>query len=298
MDDKILHTNQLGNNHFPEPDIPVDEAWAEMKTLLSTPTPKIDIEKYSKPKPRNFFFYAAAGLFIVSVLGIYFSKVKKSDKPAATIVYESQDKPQKDTLLGGGVVFLDKQSMVSELAELNNYTSIIVKGAAFFQNSVDERQMPSGIKVGSLIVSPTNASLYLSYDSALNVSSVHVQSGVATVEVNGEKLTLSAGEALQYDEKAKGLSSKQAIDINLFSFATLIFEFNDTPLIDAAKAIEKAYGVSIVMDNSKMFNCRITTRFDNKSLDEVLDVMGYTLGFEHVIDKKNNQVFLNGDGCE
>ena len=69
--------------------------------------------------------------------------------------------------------------------------------------------------------------------------------------------------------------------------ASKVFEFNNMPFRDVAAYIEKAYGV----------NCTITTRFDNKSLEEVLDVLAYTLVFEYELDKIKNQVTITGDGC-
>jgi hypothetical protein len=76
-----------------------------------------------------------------------------------------------------------------------------------------------------------------------------------------------------------------------------IFEFSNTPFKEAVGFIEKAYGVTIIINNNKLNNCTITTRFDNKSLEEILDILGYTLAFEYSIDKNKNQVIISGDGC-
>lgn len=76
-----------------------------------------------------------------------------------------------------------------------------------------------------------------------------------------------------------------------------VFEFNNLPFRDVAAYIEKVYGVKFIVKNSKLYNCTITTRFDNKSLEEILDVLAYTLTFEYEIDKTKNQVTISGDGC-
>lgn len=80
--------------------------------------------------------------------------------------------------------------------------------------------------------------------------------------------------------------------------ASRVFEFNNLPFREVAAHIEKAYGVKFIVKNSKLYNCTITTRFDNKSLEEILDVLAYTLVFEYELDKIKNQVTISGDGCD
>jgi hypothetical protein len=80
-------------------------------------------------------------------------------------------------------------------------------------------------------------------------------------------------------------------------YTNKVFEFSNMPFKDAVAYIEKAYGVKFIINNNKLYNCTITTRFDNKSLEEILDVLGYTLAFEYEIDKTKNQVIISGDGC-
>jgi hypothetical protein len=69
------------------------------------------------------------------------------------------------------------------------------------------------------------------------------------------------------------------------------------PFREASAYIEKAYGVTFIVKNNKLDNCTITTRFDNKPLEEILDILGYTLAFEYEIDKTKNQVIISGNGC-
>ena len=85
--------------------------------------------------------------------------------------------------------------------------------------------------------------------------------------------------------------------IAYFDSANKVFEFSNMPFGKVAAYIAKAYRVKFIIENSKLENCTITTRFDNASLEEMLDVMGVTLTFEYEIDKTKNQVIISGDGC-
>lgn len=79
--------------------------------------------------------------------------------------------------------------------------------------------------------------------------------------------------------------------------ANKVLEFSSMPLREVVDYIGKAYGMKFIIKNDKLGNCTITTRFDNASLEEILDVMGVTLSFEYEIDKTKNQVIISGDGC-
>ncbi len=297
MDDKDLHSNQMKHENYPEPDIPVNEAWASMKTLLNTTPGKVQLGKPGKPFSAKYFTYAGMGLLIMAVTAYYFFK-DTPQKQTSVVTYYSNDKPRKVTLSDGRAAFLNRNSSISELKYTDGEKETAVKGAAYFSEGQTSNQPAHHIKTGALDVVPLHATIYVSFDTVLAISSVHIQSGSAVIESGGKKLTLNAGEAVQYDEKNRRISDKREVDVNLFSYATRVFEFMDTPLKKAAESIENAYGVTIAFENKNLYNCRITTRFDNKSLTEILDVMAYTLNFTYLIDEKNNQVLLIGDGCK
>ncbi|MBO9202986.1 MULTISPECIES: DUF4974 domain-containing protein [Niastella] len=74
------------------------------------------------------------------------------------------------------------------------------------------------------------------------------------------------------------------------------FEFSNTPFKQVAAYMEKEFGIQIMLKGN-IGNCNITTRFDNNSLKEMLDVMAYTLAFEYIIDEDKKQVTISGNGC-
>lgn len=85
--------------------------------------------------------------------------------------------------------------------------------------------------------------------------------------------------------------------IAYFDSANKVFEFTSMPFGKVAPYIGKAYGVKFIIKNSTLESCTITTRFDNASLEQVLDVIAFTLGFEYKIDKTKKQVIISGNGC-
>ena len=296
MADENLHNSEFDSGNYPEPTVSADAAWADMKKMLRTAGPKSIRAKTGKPFYIKSLLYAGAGLMVIAMFTYYLTAGVKQKHPAAA-VYCSQDKPQQYTLPDGTLVFLNRFSSVIASSNPNEENTFIVKGAAYIEK-YRQSHPQYRVKVGSLDVLPTNAALYASFDTALNISSVHIQSGTVLIETKQEKVVLAAGESVEYNENTKQLESRHPVDVNLYSYATNIFEFTNTPLKTAAEIIEKAYGVTIIFENTKLYNCRITTRFDNKSLKEVLGVMAYTLNFDYHLDEKKYQAILSGNGCE
>ena len=297
MDDENLHINQMKKQNYPEPDVPVAEAWEGMKELLINDPGNMSSSGMEKSLFSKIFIYAAAVL-IISAMLVYYLVANKSKNQVVTKTIYSQNQPQKDTLSDGSIAFLDRHSSINQRIDTGNQKLIAITGAIYFEESKSNNKQVNHLQIGSLDVVPEKANIYVSHDSILGLSSVQVQSGSALITIKGERLTLTAGESVVYDERAGQLKNKQQADVNLYSYATKIFEFNNTSLKDVAVALEKAYGVQIIFENKKLYACRITTRFDNKSLKEVLDILSYTLNFEYLNDEKNNQVLLIGNGCK
>ncbi len=293
MDDKDLHTDPMKKDNFPEPDVPVDEAWAGMKQLLLNVPPSAPAA--GKALTGKLLYYAAAVALITTVAVVKW--MKPSQKQVAETVILSQDKPVKNILPGGELLFLNNNSRVVEEEAENKKQLVLTNGAVYFETGKAGEGVQH-IKLGVMDVLPANAALYLSFDSASSVALVHVQNGAATIKTNRESMQLLAGETIQYDSKQKQLAKTAKTNVNLFSYATLVFELNDAPLQEVLPMIEKAYGFSFVLNNKKLNQCRITTRFDNKTLKEIMDVMAYTLNLDYSIDEKNKQVTISGDGCE
>lgn len=189
MDDKNIHTPLLPSGPYPEPGIPVEEAWGQMKKLLDTAAGPLPAGKPAHSVIKKFFIYGSAGLAAVVVI-MYFLLYNKPPQNSSKKIQASEDSTgSKPILPGRTTVFPNRHSRIS-------------------------------------------------------------------------------------------------------------FDFTDTPLYKAVASLEKAYGTTIVFANNKLSGCRITTRFDNKTLEEILDIMAYTLHFEYSLDEKSNKVILNGKGCD
>lgn len=74
----------------------------------------------------------------------------------------------------------------------------------------------------------------------------------------------------------------------------LIFE--NTSLSEVARILERHYNVKIEFETEALKNCHCTAAFDEKSLFNVLDAIGYINDIAYTFDK--GKVTLTGNGCQ
>jgi ferric-dicitrate binding protein FerR (iron transport regulator) len=291
--------DQAGDKNYPEPDVPVQEAWENMQQLLQSPVaPAGSGMGAAGKRPGKFMLGAGAGALVIVSMIIYFVTTKKEGaKPSPQITYYSERFPKLDTLADGTIAFLDTLSSIT-VANLpaKEKQIIINQGGCYFRQLNKSAIAPWQIKVGFVNILPNNANIYVTVDTVAAMAVVQVQMGSAEIQVSQEKLHIDAGESVRISTQHDMAHNKQKLDPNSFSYANKVFEFSNTPFKEVAGYLERAYGVKIMLPRN-FHNCTITTKFDNRSLKEVLDILAYTLAFDYTIDEKKKQVLISGDGC-
>jgi transmembrane sensor len=76
---------------------------------------------------------------------------------------------------------------------------------------------------------------------------------------------------------------KQTTSDQLYQYyRSQVFVCDDTPLPTLVQALNEAYDAHIVIGNASLNQMRITTTFNNESLDTVLSIIAETMGIEAV----------------
>ena len=124
-----------------------------------------------------------------------------------------------------------------------------------------------------------------------NKVSVSVKRGIVLVYHGKDTLAVKAGSAILFDKQTKELAFTE----NKNSTNTATFIFNDAPMSEVKKALENAYQVNVVFDNDLLSQCRISTQFQDKSLQYVLDIIATSLNIQY--KRENNTVHFYGHAC-
>src|SRR5947209_6003935 len=100
LDKKKLHINKADGKPWPQPDVPVENAWDDMKQLLqqSPAAPAAGAgSKIAKVKRFNPFV-AGTGIVIIVAVLTYVIATKKEHTPSEKLLYSSDSTPRADTL--------------------------------------------------------------------------------------------------------------------------------------------------------------------------------------------------------
>lgn len=75
-----------------------------------------------------------------------------------------------------------------------------------------------------------------------------------------------------------------------------VFAFDETPLAEVLKTIDKAYGVPIHLENPGIADCPVTANLNDDNLYSKLEVIAAILNL--TTEVRGDQIYLKGDGCK
>lgn len=127
---------------------------------------------------------------------------------------------------------------------------------------------------------------------------VKVNNGAVILSTTQDSMVLKGGMQGCYVVANKQL--KQIAHIPTATNTTTIIHkslrFEDKDLGTVVRQLETAYGTHIVLSNPQITKCRISTAFDDKPLDYVLDVISASLDLNY--HASNDTIYIDGYGCD
>jgi ferric-dicitrate binding protein FerR (iron transport regulator) len=245
-----------------QPDVPA--AWRQMQPLA----PRQKVKRITR-----FTWMAAAGLLIcISVAAaLLFQKEHQTDiRTVATTI----NKTEKILLPDSSVAIISPGSSLSYSASFNGKErSVILNGEAFF----DVRHMagkPFIVKAGLAKIKVLGTSFIVS-DTGL---------AITTRVYSGKVMMYTDKESIIIPSEQTGVFQKHNQHLSITSF---VFHFDDEDMQAVAADLSKAYRKKIFFKDPEIASLRISSNFDNKSLDYILQVIATTLNV--------NYTYLNQD---
>jgi hypothetical protein len=115
LDKKKLHINEPGDKRYPEPDVPVQDAWENMQQLLlQTPAVPARASGFKKIFGKGLvkFMIGAAVVATISLITIEVIK-KKEQKPITQVTYKSDSLAVNDTAISDTLTPAAKEKRLS-----------------------------------------------------------------------------------------------------------------------------------------------------------------------------------------
>jgi transmembrane sensor len=243
-------------------------------------------------KSSNHFFNLSFIMKTAAVLCIAFGIYSQFIKTDPPLTFATLAKPKTDTLLDGSIVTLNKKSSLVLSERFNKRERrMTLTGEAYFEVAHDATR-PFVVDVQDLEVKAVGTAFNIDNTTDVKFISILVTDGKVQVASRVETKFVVKGETAMYDLQTGHILIETKQNDNKFAYKTHQFHFDETPLGSVVSALNKAYNVSIILKNKQLEQCPVVVNFDNKTVEEVLTVLGSTCAFK--FEKVGEDIILSG----
>jgi ferric-dicitrate binding protein FerR (iron transport regulator) len=268
------------------------------------PQPVKQIFKERKTK-RNRFSVAAVMLILIGLtFSILFAitqfnintkaqEVRREIGPQILTKSTPNKRMFRMRLEDGSFVHLNAVSSISYPQEFDDKNrEIEILGEAYFDIERDEAR-PFKIKVKDYSVQVLGTSFNIkAYDDEEDFS-VTVESGTVKVLLNQDDLEpviLTKGQKLVFSAETNEINVATVNSENELSWRKGIFRFNETPMSEVEKMIERWYGVDLIIEDQNIYNKTWSGAHQNDNLISVMEALTYSTKTNYLI--KDNSIII------
>jgi transmembrane sensor len=213
-------------------------------------------------------------------------------------------KELKITLPDGSTVVLQPKTQLDYNQSDIAIREVNLTGEAFFDVKRNEAR-PFIIHTGKMTTKVLGTSFTIKAFPNMKKSEVSVVSGKVTVyekdaddkKDNGVILTPNL-KVTYFDEEEhfiKGLVEKPEV-LQTIKKESFSFNFQNIPLVEVLKTLEKTYGIEMVLENESLGHCTLTGDLEGMPMFTKLDIIARSLNATYQI--KGTSILVNGRGCE
>jgi transmembrane sensor len=245
---------------------------------------------------------AALLLILVSLTSYYFldhvNRPRQTDKVIA--VHVAPGEMRKIILPDGSVALLNSQSTIRYKESFDRTNrELELQGEAFFTVTKDS--------IHAFVVKTGNVSTKV-HGTRFNVSAYDEENNIVVAVEEGKVEvfnTIGSGSPVFLTRQQKAVCSNQSRDIQKIlmngkddDFAWLKggVVFDDLPLNDALRRLQREYNVNFILEDPALGNCTINGSFYNEDIYSILEMMGMSMDFEFDMDSNLRLITIRGNG--
>lgn len=281
----------------------------------------IEIAERSKNRNRlSFlskpFWRIAAVITLVSGLGYFYyeNQLSKTTEMISSVsMLEKRNESNKEMtvlLSDGSVATLKKGSSLKFPAKFSGDTrKVFLTGEAFFDVTKNPTK-PFLVFANETVTKVLGTSFRIKAPEGANTVMVFVKTGKVSVYPKKEYETLSnqddrevSGVILHPNQQVVFNKKENRLEKGIIANPDLLSEsavneeliFDDQPVTDVLRTLEKMYGITIVFDEETLSQCPISTIFKEENLKQRMNAICQAIGATYeVVD---GQIILNSKGC-
>lgn len=278
------------------------EAW-EKDEVLGNIIKKLGDANYSRYSRDNTswskkLIKVAASLALIISVALYYLYEQNLIYPekekviaASLVVKETPPGVKLQTVLpDGSKIWLNADSKVSyDHCYGQKDRKIYLTGEAYFEVEKDETR-PFIVQSGSLTTTALGTSFNIRSLAGSQSSEVALVTGKVEVEKDGntrEKVVLIPGQKVVHNSSLKSMLKSDFQIEDAIGWKNGILVFDNASFNEIREMLERWYGVKISSELSKGGEWNYTGKFDNQSLELVLQRLAFIKGFRFRIEENN-----------
>jgi transmembrane sensor len=234
-------------------------------------------------------------MLIVSVVVLY---IQYDPIPLAEknwITQNSLDKLVEFKLSEGTTVVLNKNSGLEYPQQFDpKQRNVVLHGEAYF-DVVSNPKQPFMITCNNIQLEVIGTSFNVRSDQEKKLVELQVIQGKVKMFNDTDGVIVEAGWKGVYQTETKQFTIEPLHSENEVAYATKKFVFESAKLSEVIQYLEDAYNVDIVLENSAVSNCQLTSSFEGRKLSLILEVISKSMNLNYEIH--NKKVIIRGDGC-
>ncbi len=269
--------------------------WSLTKGVSTNLKPDVDVQwkkftilrenhQKARQKARRLYITisgVAATLLLAVTLSIFLGKYT-----GKTITYTAQDEPVKVELPDNSTVLLNKNSTLTLAKAFNRQTRTVrFSGEAMFEVAKNP-QVPFIVEIEqgvSVKVLGTRFNLR-TYNDNPNFE-LKVLSGTVLFGQNDKSVIVEKGKEADFNKSTQTFTQTRELNSNMLAWCTKKFEFDNTPILEAAQSLERYLNKNIILPKN-VSELRYTGSFDNPGEKEIAEVISLAMGWDYKITDK------------
>jgi len=275
----------------------VDLAWAQVAEKAGISQKDSDEIKTTRRNPLFYISRIAAVLIIGAIIYIFnFYLYKQS--PTIDIVADASTGIQETVLPDGSDITVNESSKISYPKKFSKTErKVVLEGEAFFEvKRIEEK--PFKVEANDVLITVLGTSFNVRAIDEENIVEVWVESGKVMVTNPGrtESIILNDSEKGIYNRDLDRLEKIVEDEPNTLFWKTKTLIFRKTPLNRVFQTLERVYRVKINVKEQKILNCRLSGRFRNQTVNEILQNIAENFNLE--FEQQGSTITLSGEGCD
>lgn len=300
---------ELFSNQYPLKDKEYKEIWDNIETKT---TKEDQQNQYAKVVPIRHgivkekltstqdsfqlgYFWRIASILLISLgVGLLASRYTLPEptvempQPEKKVVFNNPPGVKSSISLADGtrVMLNAGSSLFYEENRFKEVRDVFLEGEAFFEVAHDADR-PFRVNAGGVNTTALGTSFnIMAYKNEKQLISL-VTGKVSIVLPNSknEKIILAPKEAISISPDKMLVSRTEFDEDAILAWTRKTIVFEDTKLAEAIRALENWYGVRFLFQNQPKPEMRLSGKFHNETLENVLEGLSYTAGLDFRIEE-------------